>query len=96
MDDLMAFADDLRLDGFAESTVNAYVWRLGVLPFELPGDVRTARSYLASRQTSVVNATLIFEIRAMKAYSKWWADEYGEDDRLAALAYPNVAGCRSG
>lgn len=58
--------------------------------------MRTVRQYLSKRKETVGSATLICEIRALKRYSKWWADLEDQDDPLAALKYPKQAESQPG
>jgi integrase len=84
------FATDLQVAGFAPSTVAEYCRILGHIPYQLPGTVRDAKNWLAQRREHVGQATLIVETRALKAFSRWWADEMGEDDPLARLVFPKA------
>jgi site-specific recombinase XerD len=82
------FVADQRLAGLSENTVAAYARLLNKAPFELPGDVRTVRNYLAERSQTVKPQTVICEIRAFKRYAQWWADENSEENPLQGLRYP--------
>jgi site-specific recombinase XerD len=84
----MAYADDLRLRGFADSTIYTYTSLLKRVDFELPGTIRDAKAWLGVRRQSVSAASLCCDVRALKSYSAWWADEHGEADPLAALRHP--------
>jgi integrase len=88
MDELMAYADDLRIRGFAETTITTYTFLLNKVDFELPGTLRDAKSWLAKRRQTVSAASLCVDVRAMKSYSAWWAEEWGETDPLAELRHP--------
>ena len=55
------FAADLRVAGFASSTVAEYGRVLRHVPYELPGTVRDAKTWLAQRRELVSLSTLIVE-----------------------------------
>ena len=88
MSELMAYADDLRFRGFAESTIYTYTQLLKRVDIELPGTIRDAKAWLGLRRQSVSAASLCCDVRALKSYSAWWAEEHGEADPLAAPRHP--------
>jgi|GEM_PF-2273770 len=88
MHDVAAYADELRFRGFSENTIKTYTDLLKKLDFELPGTTRDAKSWLAKRRQTVCAASLCVDVRAMKSYSSWWAEEWGKDDPLAELRHP--------
>ena len=88
MTELMAYADDLRIQGFADSTIYNYTRMLKLVEFELPGTRRDVKAWLSMRGRTVSIATLCLDLRALKSYSAWWAEESGQDDPLAAMPFP--------
>lgn len=90
MNDIDAFGDDWVLSGKARSTFESYRLILAKAPFELPGTLREAKRWLSERRNEVSPSTVVVYVRALKAYSRWWADEYSVDDPLAELEFPKV------
>jgi hypothetical protein len=62
MTELMAYADDLRIQGFAESTIYNYTRMLKLVEFELPGTRRDVEAWLSMRGRTVSIATLCFDL----------------------------------
>ena len=90
MNDIDAFGDDWVLSGKAESTFEGYRLILVKAPFELPGTLREAKRWLSQRRNEVSPASLVFHVRALRAFSRWWAEEYGKADPLVDLEFPKV------
>jgi site-specific recombinase XerD len=88
MNDVAAYAEDLQIAGFAETTIKTYTYLLNRVDFELPGTMRDAKSWLATRRKTVCAASLCVDVRALKSYSSWWAKEWGKADPLAELRHP--------
>lgn len=90
MEDFEAFGDDWLLTGYSANTLATYRHVLDKVPFELPGTLREVKSWLASRQAYVTPGTLAVDVRAVKAYSRWWASERRCEDPLSDLRIPKV------
>jgi len=90
MNDIDAFSDDWVLAEGAESTLTTYRQILAKAPFELPGTIREAKGWLSERRREVTPATVVVHVRALKAYSRWWAGEHDEPDPLGGLDFPKV------
>lgn len=90
MDQISAFANDRRTEGFADSTIATYTRMLKLVPFELPGTVREVKDHLGVRRQTVSAASLVVETRALKSFSSWWADEHAADDPLSGLKFPKA------
>lgn len=85
---LTSFATDLRVEGFATTTIAQYLGRLRKVPFELPGTRREVKDHLAARREFTSVNDSIVELRALKAFARWHAAEYGTTDELAAMPFP--------
>ena len=91
MNDFDAFSDDWLLAGNAESTITTYGQILAKAPFELPGTLREAKSWLSKRRREGLSeASVVVYVRALRAFSRWWAEEYGQPDPLLKLEFPKV------
>jgi len=88
--DIDNFGNDWLLAGRAESTFRTYRQILVQAPFALPGTLRDAKNWLAKRRQEVSVASLIVHVRALRAYARWWSEEYGESDPLADLEFPKA------
>ena len=88
--DIDNFGNDWLLAGRAESTFRTYRQILAQAPFPLPGTIRDAKNWLAIRRQEVSVSSLIVHVRALRAYARWWAEEYGESDPLVDLEFPKA------
>jgi integrase len=68
--------------------IYTYTQLLKRVDFELPCTLRDAKAWLGKRRETVGAASLCCDVRALKSYSSWWAEEYGEEDSLAGLRHP--------
>jgi len=90
MNDIDAFGDDWVLSGKAQSTFQTYRQILNKAPFQLPGNLREAKRWLSERRTEIAPATIVVYVRALRAFSAWWAEEYRKEDPLKDLEFPKV------
>ena len=88
MSELVLYADDLRIRGFSDATIYMYTQLLKRVDFELPGTIRGVKAWLGKRRATVSAASLCCDVRALKSYSSWWAEEWGHEDPLAGLRHP--------
>ncbi len=86
------FANDWRLRNHSPLTLDGYLLTLRRVEasHQLPIDLSTAKAWLADRQQEVSTATVQTYIRALKAFSRWFADHYDDVDSLAKLRYPKL------
>ena len=90
VNDIDSFGADWLLEGWAETTLTTYRQILVKAPFPLPGSVREAKNWLADRHREVSISSVIVHVRALRAFSRWWAREYGETDPLLDLEIPKA------
>lgn len=83
---LSAFANDLRVEGYSRTTIAEYVRRLGKLE-EPVLTARAAKDHLAKRRDVASVNDSIVEMRALKAFSRWFAAEYNGTDELVSMPF---------
>jgi site-specific recombinase XerD len=84
------FAIDWRLENLSEKTIAEYlrVLRKIELSHPLPLDLPTAKLLVAAEQDrGMKSSTVVFFVRALKAYHRWWAEEHEQPDPLARLKF---------
>ncbi len=86
------FAADWRLGNRSPLTLDGYLRTLRRVEtcHSLPVDLPTAKAWLADRQPEVAPSTLHTYYRALKSFSRWYADAYDSDDLLFKLRYPKI------
>jgi integrase len=58
---------------------------------ELPPSLSDARDWVIELQDAgIKSASLLVNVRALKAFSKWYANEFGEVDLLAKMPFPKT------
>ena len=72
----------------AESTRRQYRWVLAKV--DLPMPMEDARIYRDRRLDEVSPATVCVELRALKCFDRWYADEHAEQPLLGRLRFPKV------
>jgi integrase/recombinase XerD len=57
----------------------------------MPPTLASARAFVGQlRDDGMHSQTLLMRVRALKSFSKWYAEEFDEDDTLAKLRFPKV------
>lgn len=85
------FRSDWIAEGRSATTAAQYVAQLkrwGVT--DDPPTAEAVRAHIVKRLGEVTSQTVLVEVRAFKAYSRWWADVMDELDPLAKVKYPKV------
>lgn len=94
MDILQEYALAWRASGRSALTVATYLtWlrRIDAAVGHLPPTLTEARQWVAQqRDNGMRSQTLHVDVRALKSFSKWYAEEMDEDDILAKLPYPKL------
>jgi integrase len=83
--DLDDYGTDIAASGMAATTRYEYLRRLRQAPFELPGNSREARNWIAT-VPGLENRRMT--LRALKSYARWHADEFGRMNDIAAIPMP--------
>jgi len=87
------FEADWVTQGSSPRTVAEYIRILRKFGFvEHPPTIEQARAHILLRQKDgVTDQTVLAEVRALKAYSRWWANTMKRSDPLEALPFPKVS-----
>src|SRR4051794_33364083 len=82
------FMFDMR-GRLADTTRRHYRWTLDKID-HLPMNMDEARAFRDRRMDEVSAATVCTDLRAIKAFDRWYAEEHDEPELLNKLKFPKV------